>query len=142
MLTLRESRSGDGVRLAEIARLSPEAGNWSEDDFAPRPERLCLVAERGAQIAGFLLASRPAPDEAEILTLAVDPAARRQGVASALIEAFLARRPGRVYLEVRRSNAPAQQLYRRFGFSPTGIRRAYYASPVEDAIVMQAACFQ
>jgi ribosomal-protein-alanine N-acetyltransferase len=41
-------------------------------------------------------------------------------------------------LEVRASNAPAQVLYRRFGFAPGGIRRNYYAETGEDAIVMWA----
>jgi ribosomal-protein-alanine N-acetyltransferase len=42
----------------------------------------------------------------------------------------------RAILEVRQSNEPARILYERFGFSVTGIRRAYYSKPVEDAIVL------
>ena len=39
-------------------------------------------------------------------------------------------------LEVRRSNVPAQRLYERFGFAVAGVRRGYYSSPVEDALVL------
>ncbi|NDG67361.1 MAG: hypothetical protein EBY23_10730 [Actinobacteria bacterium] len=38
-------------------------------------------------------------------------------------------------LEVRMSNTPAQELYRRFGFVPAGVRKKYYEN-VEDAMVM------
>jgi len=41
-------------------------------------------------------------------------------------------------LEVRASNAPAQALYRRFGFAPVGVRRNYYEETNEDAIIMWA----
>jgi ribosomal-protein-alanine N-acetyltransferase len=43
-----------------------------------------------------------------------------------------------VTLEVRASNVAAQELYRRFGFAPGGIRRNYYADLREDALIMWA----
>lgn len=79
-------------------------------------------------------------DELHINNLAVLPAWRRGGVATALLDHVL--REGtrlgarRASLEVRRSNEPARQLYERFGFSVAGVRRAYYTKPVEDAIVL------
>ena len=39
-------------------------------------------------------------------------------------------------LEVRQSNFPAQRLYERFGFTVAGVRRGYYTSPVEDALIL------
>ena len=67
---------------------------------------------------------------------------RRQGVGSALIAACLtwAAKAGasKVRLEVRASNTAAHALYRRHGFLPAGVRRAYYSAPVEDALVLQA----
>ena len=42
------------------------------------------------------------------------------------------------YLEVRQSNATAQRIYRAMGFLPVGVRRRYYAEPIEDAVVMRA----
>ena len=42
-----------------------------------------------------------------------------------------------LYLEVRTSNVPAIGLYKKLGFEKVGLRKAYYSSPIEDAIVMQ-----
>jgi ribosomal-protein-alanine N-acetyltransferase len=79
-------------------------------------------------------------DELHINNLAVLPAHRRAGVATALLERVLehgaASGADRATLEVRRSNDPARLLYERFGFTVAGIRRAYYTKPVEDALVL------
>lgn len=79
-------------------------------------------------------------DELHINNLAVLPAYRRAGVATALLERVLAygfaSGAERATLEVRRSNDPARLLYERFGFAVAGIRRAYYTKPVEDALVL------
>ena len=79
-------------------------------------------------------------DELHINNLAVDPAMRRRGVATALLSGVLregARLGARMAtLEVRRSNTVAQLLYAHFGFSVAFVRRDYYTSPVEDALVL------
>jgi tRNA threonylcarbamoyl adenosine modification protein YeaZ/ribosomal-protein-alanine acetyltransferase len=79
-------------------------------------------------------------DELHINNLAVAPAHRRRGVATALLRFVLkeGRRLGarRATLEVRRSNDPARRLYDRLGFSTAGVRHAYYSNPVEDALVL------
>lgn len=80
--------------------------------------------------------------DADLLTVATLPSARRRGIATAMIAHLLrrARQAGcaAVLLEVRVSNAGAQTLYRRLGFAPVGRRRRYYLAPVEDALVMRA----
>jgi ribosomal-protein-alanine N-acetyltransferase len=79
-------------------------------------------------------------DEVHLLNLATHPEARRAGHASRLLAHII--QVGRtrscrfVTLEVRRSNAAATRLYRRFGFRAVGIRPNYYAEDQEDAIVM------
>ena len=79
-------------------------------------------------------------DELHLNNLAVAPEHRRSGVASALLQKVLGdgARFGaqRATLEVRSSNTPAQQLYERFGFTVAGVRRGYYSSPPEDALVL------
>lgn len=79
-------------------------------------------------------------DEMHILNLAVPPAFRRQGIARKLVltAVRLAYRKGaaRAFLEVRASNVAAQKLYSSLGFAGTSMRRQYYDSPVEDAVVM------
>ena len=78
-------------------------------------------------------------DEGYIDNVAVDPAWRRQGIADALIGAFV--RFGEanlafLTLEVRASNAPAIALYEKHGFYEVGRRKNYYDDPKEDAVLM------
>lgn len=79
-------------------------------------------------------------DELHINNLAVDPAWRRCGIASALLTFVLEQAAAegaiRATLEVRRSNEPARRLYERFGFAFAGVRTGYYREPVEDALVL------
>ena len=138
MLHIRRATDQDRPALDRILAASPEAGQWSQLDLS-RPRR-CLVADGGPGVVGVLLASCPVPDEAEILALAVDPAHRRRGAASALLGAFLESRHGRVFLEVRASNRAARRLYSRFGFRQTAVRPLYYQTPAEDALIFQLLC--
>ena len=79
-------------------------------------------------------------DEGYISNVAVSPAARRQGIADALITELMERAQrlelSFVTLEVRASNAPAIELYKKHGFVPVGLRKNYYDLPREDAILM------
>ncbi|AXQ94161.1 GNAT family N-acetyltransferase [Cereibacter azotoformans] len=99
-------------------------------------------AVQGREPRAFLL-GRAIAGEAEILTLAVDPGARRCGLGRQLVEAFLgaarARGAERAFLEVAADNAPALGLYAAAGFGEAGRRRGYYRTPDGqrlDAIVM------
>jgi len=78
---------------------------------------------------GFLLGQAVA-GEAELLTIAVDPKQRRQGVGRALVADFcaIARQKGAqtAFLEVAANNTPAIALYQAAGFTQSGLRRAYY----------------
>ncbi len=78
-------------------------------------------------------------DEAHVTNVAVRPEQQRRGVATALLlglaDAAIERGCGAWTLEVRVSSKGAQDLYRRFGFSPAGVRARYYEN-TEDAIVM------
>jgi ribosomal-protein-alanine N-acetyltransferase len=79
-------------------------------------------------------------DEVHLLNIATHPEERRKGHAARMLAHIIALGRTRacrlVTLEVRRSNAAAQRLYRRFGFRPVGVRPNYYAEDQEDAIVM------
>jgi ribosomal-protein-alanine N-acetyltransferase len=79
-------------------------------------------------------------DEVHINTIAVKPELRRHGLATALMRHLLAdaARAGaaRTFLEVRRSNEPAQRLYASLGFTVSGVRKNYYTQPEEDALVL------
>jgi ribosomal-protein-alanine N-acetyltransferase len=88
-----------------------------------------LALDEADNPAGFLLA-RCAAGEAEILTLGVVPAARRRGIARALLDAFLAaarqRGARRAFLEVAEDNRAALALYTTIGFAAVGRRPDYY----------------
>ena len=80
--------------------------------------------------------------DGHITTVAVDPAWHRHRIATrmllALARTAMARECTSLTLEVRVGNAGAQELYRRFGFVPAGIRKGYYQETNEDALVMWA----
>jgi ribosomal-protein-alanine N-acetyltransferase len=121
--------------------------SWTADDI----ERLmrilggfALIGEddAGAPV-GFILA-RTMAEEAEIMTLAVAPWARRQGVGRALVDAAAAeaaRRGARaMFLEVAADNGAALGLYQALRFERAGLRKAYYArpgAPAADALVLR-----
>ncbi len=115
---------------AEIERLMRIMGGFAVVAAAEAPQ-------------GFVLA-RTVADEGEILTLAVAPAFRRQGIARALVEAAAAeaarRGCGRLFLEVAEDNPGAIALYQAAQFQAAGLRRAYYARPgarPADALVLR-----
>ena len=110
------------------------ARNWSANEmaqFVDAPGCLSLLASpaSGQPALGFLIV-RSAGDEAEILTLAVDPSNRRQGLARALLAAVIAclRQAGvqRLLLEVDATNGPARGLYQSLGAVAVGRRPRYY----------------
>ena len=72
-------------------------------------------------------------DEAELLTLAVDPGQRRKGIGRACLAAFeevsRARGAGTAHLEVAADNAPAIALYEGSGYVRSGVRAGYYRTP-------------
>ncbi|MHB1130552.1 MAG: ribosomal protein S18-alanine N-acetyltransferase [Ilumatobacteraceae bacterium] len=100
--------------------------------------RYYLTAHVGNEVVGYggLLF---AGDDAHVTNLAVNPTWHRRGIATELLLelAWKARAGGfsALTLEVRHTNAAAQDLYRRFGFAPAGVRKKYYEN-TDDAIVM------
>lgn len=80
--------------------------------------------------------------DGHVTTVAVDPAWQRRTLATRILLVLaregIARGATALTLEVRESNTAAQELYRRFGFAPAGIRRNYYVETNEDALIMWA----
>jgi ribosomal-protein-alanine N-acetyltransferase len=114
---------------------------WSEAEFASfLADPLAFVLVEGD--AGFLL-GRVVVGEAELLTLAVAPEARRRGLGRKLLARFIyqarLRAAETAILEVAAGNAAARALYLAGGFAESGRRKRYYHNPdgtAEDAIVM------
>lgn len=143
------------VHLVPMRRRHLRSVTRIEAQVYPRPwslplfmSELNLRSSRAYQVArveglvvgysGLMLAD----DEAHVTTLAVDPAWHRHKVGTRLLLNLTrqaAQRGARnLTLEVRMSNVAAQNLYRRFGFQPAGVRKNYYAETREDALIMWA----
>lgn len=111
---------------------------WTAAEFARflAEPAVLLVADPD----GFAL-GRVAGPEAELLTLAVAPAARRRGLATALVARLCAAAAGagagEMLLEVAEPNVAARALYARAGFAEVGRRRRYYGAV--DALVLRCA---
>lgn len=127
---------------ARIAALHAEAfeAPWDEAAFE------ALIGQTGVVLieeADAFILMRTVADEAEILTLAVRPSARRSGLGGRLVKRGMveaaARGATRLFLEVAEDNAAARALYARAGFSQAGLRRRYYAradGTAVDALVL------
>ncbi len=145
-MTLRPATRADADAL-EQTHAASFATAWTANEilrFAEDPGGFALIADEAGEMAGFILC-RVLAGEGEVLTLAVQPAFRRRGVAVALLEAALALAAPTaqaMLLEVAADNPGALALYTRAGFSTIGHRADYYArtgGPAVDAIVMRRA---
>jgi [ribosomal protein S18]-alanine N-acetyltransferase len=102
-----------------------------------KPSGICLAAEDSEGLIGYLVCARY-DDVWHLMNVAVHPDHRRRGIATELIEKLFdeAGAGARFTLEVRVSNSPAIEMYRRFGFRSAGRRRRYYHDNGEDALIM------
>jgi [ribosomal protein S18]-alanine N-acetyltransferase len=129
-MTIRPAEPRD---LDAIARIQGRS-SWTPADYLAFD---CRVAEIDGIVNGFLASRQTAPGEREILYIAVEPAERRRGIATSLLQDALTRHSAEWFLEVRQSNLPARRLYETFGFRAIGRRENYYTDPCESAIVMR-----
>jgi ribosomal-protein-alanine acetyltransferase len=131
---VRRAIKSDLPAIAAIQNASPEGSQWSPESYLGYD---CRVAVVDGRVAGFLVARVTAPDEREILNVAVEPSFRRTGIGRILMETVLAEARVTWFLEVRESNAAAINLYKTLGFVVSGRRADYYQEPSEAAIVMR-----
>ena len=143
-MTVEVAAASDAGVLAEI-HASAFDRPWSAAEIAAlldSPGTLAL--QSSGDIKGFVMV-RAMAGEGEILTLAVAPQARRQGLAHALMQAAIvlamAQEAQTLFLEVAADNAAALRLYEGLGFELAGRRKGYYdrgaVSPRIDALVMR-----
>jgi [ribosomal protein S18]-alanine N-acetyltransferase len=119
---------------------------WTPEMFAeefaqPASRRLYLVAEDGAALIGYAGMMFTGGPQADVVTLAVDPARWGEGTGTTLLTALVDEAGSRgcteVLLEVREDNPRARRLYQRRGFTEIGVRRGYYQPSGVDAVVMR-----
>ena len=107
---------------------------WSADDFRELKQSGCeiIMSENGFIVYRIVL------DEAEIITIGVNPEKRRQGIASAMIgiieKTIKNQGVNKIFLEVAANNIAGQKLYENCGFNRVGLRPKYYDGI--DAILM------
>lgn len=132
----------DGVLAIEEASFNnPTGRDWYEAELN-RPEVCFIYVLRtpDCPVAAFC-AFWLIVDQAHINNLAVRPELRGRGLGTQLLAAITdeAAHLGAVELtlEVRASNTPALQLYKKAGFTQETVRKNYYTKPVEDALVLR-----
>ena len=108
---------------------------WTAQDFADLKKSGCdIIASQN----GFIV-YRVVCDEAEIITIGVNPDARRTGIANAMLGIVFGdlkkRGVKHIFLEVAVDNKPAIALYEQNGFVRVGVRPKYYDGI--DAIMME-----
>ncbi len=116
---------------AFILNSSPREG------LAPQREMLVATDLGGERVLGFADFDVRTVDTPHLAYICVDPGARRRGIASKLIDGFLASRPGArsLSLDVFESNAGARHLYDKLGFAETGERTVWFERQLPSAAV-------
>jgi ribosomal-protein-alanine N-acetyltransferase len=134
--------------LAQVIALDQQAFTlpWPESSFhfelEKNPASRCWVAEVNGEyplIVGMIIVW-VIVDEIHIATFAVNEEYRNQHIGQRLLAHTLVngyeKGGEKSFLEVRRGNLAARELYRKFGFAEIGIRQKYYSDNGEDAIMM------
>jgi ribosomal-protein-alanine N-acetyltransferase len=141
-VAVRAMRLDDVPQVHAIERLSfssPWPAQAFEQELTGNPMARYVVANVADLVVGFAGVWLMV-DEGHITTFGVHPHWRRRGVGRRLmlelVEIATDLGAARMTLEVRVSNEAAQRLYRSFGFTAAGRRRAYYTDDGEDALVM------
>ena len=129
------------LRIEQQVYPRPWSSSLFMSELALHSTRAYYVARIGRDLVGYA-GLMMTLDEAHVTTIAVDPKRHRGKVGTrlllVLVREAIARGATAVTLEVRMSNVAAQDLYRRFGFAPVGVRKNYYQEVNEDALVMWA----
>lgn len=141
-VAFRPMEPGDVRRVGGIER-DAFTRPWKEETFRGLLDRegteLWVAEEAGAGVVGYFVLWS-VRDEAELGNIAVAADHRGRGVGAGLLDHALERARGfgasTLFLEVRASNEGAAALYRSRGFQVVAVRRDYYDSPIEDAVVM------
>ena len=134
---VRRGQASDLAAVSEIQKMAPEAARWQVMDYLPYEFYIAEVTFPKIEAAGFIAWREVTTGEWEVLNVAVAPSLRRHGIGSLLLAELLQLNPETVFLEVRDSNQGARAFYALHGFHPVGLRRNYYSSPTENAIVLR-----
>jgi ribosomal-protein-alanine N-acetyltransferase len=140
---LRDCTSLDFAALYDLDQVCyPRGIAYSKRElrwFLSQAGALCIVAEIGGAIAGFLIADREG-DVAHIITIDVAPAHRRRGVGTLMIQEIERRLAvlgvGEINLETAADNEAGTAFWLRHGYRTIGVMPGYYLGR-QDALAMQ-----
>ena len=139
---IRQATAEDADDIYEIENLCfPDP--WSMDalvyELSDNPRAFYIVAELNGQVVGYA-GLWWIDDEGNITNVAVKPGFRNRRIGEGIIGVMIdfTSQEGIVHhtLEVRKSNTPAINLYKQFGFRTEGVRKKYYLNNGEDALIM------
>lgn len=142
MITIRRMEKRD---VSEVAFLEGQyfSNPWSEKSFSDAvcsDDTLYLVAEKEGRVTGYC-GFYLSYESADLCNMLVEEKMRKKGIALKLLNTAFPvlqnRHVARILLEVRKTNLHAIGLYEKSGFQKIGIRKAYYADPREDAVLME-----
>ena len=147
MTSYRPMTSLDLPAVVGMEREIYRTDAWSVGQFKEElgnvpKNRLYIVATNNkGEIVGYAGVFTPDTGlDADVLTLTVAPASRREGIGRAMLKELVTwaeeRRAPAIYLEVREGNEEASPLYLSEGFQPISRRSNYYSFGV-DAVVMK-----
>ena len=131
--------------MSEVITIEQEAFEfpWSEEDFTRcLRQRNCIgmVAELADSVVAFMIYELHR-SRLHMLNFAVLRSHRRLGIGTQMMEKLVAKltpdRRGRIALEVRETNLPAQIFFRSLGFRATSVLKDFYRDSTEDAYLMQ-----
>ena len=141
LVPMRRRHLRSVLRIEALVYPRPWSLSLFMSELALRNTRAYWVARVEGAVVGYCGLMMTGED-GHVTTLAVDPAMHRRGIGTRLLLVLageaIRRGATALTLEVRMSNKPAQELYRKFGFRPAGVRRNYYVETNEDALVMWA----
>ena len=137
IIPMNKSHISAVANIEKVCFASP----WTEEGIAEElknPLAHFLVAV-GEEVMGYI-GVHEICGEGSITNVAVLPNFRCNGIGKALVSAAINGAKERncefITLEVRKSNFPAISLYSSLGFEQVGLRKNFYSSPNEDAVLM------
>ena len=133
--------------MHEVIAIEREAFEfpWSAEDFSRclRPRHcIGMVAALADSVVAFMIYELHR-SRLHMLNFAVLRSHRRLGIGTQMMEKLVGKltpdRRGRIALEVRETNLPAQLFFRSLGFRATTVLKDFYQDSTEDAYLMQYA---
>lgn len=143
-MIIRHAQFADADRIYDL-EVNNFSSPWSLDNLkkelkTQNNDHLYYVVENDNDVIAFI-GIWILYDEAHIMSIVVDKAFKKKGIATKLLSEILKNFDNKIIkkmlLEVRNSNLPAIKLYEKLGFKQLYIRKNYYTAPIEDAIVME-----